>query len=275
MESVTLEDALRQYISSSINQTYTAIPGFLIKDPTDEQIENQCADVQVYIQKVNPDDSSRSMPAILNVPIIFPGSKRTQFSFPMSKGDWVMCIFSQRSLDVFKQESTKDEASPKRPSDLRKYALSDAVAIPGISPFPQSLLKSGGRQLTHDNKDTVIAYNIGTAQESEFRMKPNGDILINSPEKITVNCKSAEVNAQLSVDVNCQTANVDADNSVSVYAGSTVNVTSPTTNIEGDLNVNGVIAFTGSSFTHNGTNVGSTHVHGGVESGNSDTEPPK
>lgn len=48
-----------------------------------------------------------------------------------------------------------------------------------------------------------------------------------------------------------------------------------TVNTEKDISIKAVnIAFSSSTFTHNGVNVGSTHVHGGVIPGADDTESP-
>lgn len=42
-----------------------------------------------------------------------------------------------------------------------------------------------------------------------------------------------------------------------------------------DLIINGAVAISGPSLTHNGTNVGSSHHHGGVQSGGSNTGAPQ
>jgi phage baseplate assembly protein gpV len=44
--------------------------------------------------------------------------------------------------------------------------------------------------------------------------------------------------------------------------------------IVADVTIKGDVAIEGSSLTHNDRNVGSTHVHGGVERGGADTDPP-
>ena len=41
-----------------------------------------------------------------------------------------------------------------------------------------------------------------------------------------------------------------------------------------DIKINGNVDINGSSLKHNGINIGSTHVHGGVISGSSSTTPP-
>jgi hypothetical protein len=61
------------------------------------------------------------------------------------------------------------------------------------------------------------------------------------------------------------------------FSGSGVTITSPTvvTINAPSVSINGAVAINGASLTHNGTNVGSTHVHGGVSPGNSSTSGPQ
>lgn len=56
--------------------------------------------------------------------------------------------------------------------------------------------------------------------------------------------------------------------------GEAVTLTAGTINFKGDLNVEGAVAITGASLTHNGVNISATHVHGGVAVGGADTAEP-
>jgi hypothetical protein len=71
-------------------------------------------------------------------------------------------------------------------------------------------------------------------------------------------------------------ATIDVDGNVEATVGGTTDVTSA-----GNLSVtapvitlNGVVNVIGASLTHNGVNVGSTHVHDGVTAGSADTDVP-
>jgi phage baseplate assembly protein gpV len=70
-------------------------------------------------------------------------------------------------------------------------------------------------------------------------------------------------------------AEFDIDNSGNITVTSPVLVTvnAPNTTVNGDFQVNGNISSVG-SVTNNGTNIGSTHVHGGVFPGGSNTSTP-
>lgn len=61
---------------------------------------------------------------------------------------------------------------------------------------------------------------------------------------------------------------VDGSVSISLHAGKVV-IDAPT------VEINGSVAITGGSLTHNGINVGDSHVHGGVEAGSDNTGGPQ
>lgn len=189
MQQVTLETLLRQYTTNSINSLYTAIPCSVVGVPS---IEEQRIDVQPTINKVLTDGGQSVQAPILNVPVVFPASRTSQFSFPINVGDTVLCVFSQRSLDAYKQGSGN---TPHRPTDLRKYSKNDAVAIPGLFSFPDSRNNPSKRTWEHSTQDAVVVHNIGSASECELRFKPNGDVIINTPNKAEVNCNEFVVNA--------------------------------------------------------------------------------
>lgn len=83
------------------------------------------------------------------------------------------------------------------------------------------------------------------------------------------------------VVINCKVATVKADTSVTIDTPETTctgNLTvkkSFTMGQEGgSATMKGNVAIDGGSLTHNGKNVGSTHTHGGVQSGGSNTAAP-
>lgn len=67
---------------------------------------------------------------------------------------------------------------------------------------------------------------------------------------------------------------------ISVHAGKVVidaprvEIAAPDIAMTGDVQITGDVAISGGSLTHNGTDVGSTHKHGGVQSGSSNTGVP-
>ena len=126
----------------------------------------------------------------------------------------------------------------------------DAIAIPCVTPFGKSLNKPGVRSWPHNTADLVVSHNISTGSEVEIRLKPTGDLVINTNQNVTVNCKEATVNAS---------------SSIGLYAPSmTVSVANTTWN--GNVTQSGTYVLDGVTMN--------THKHTGVMAGPSLTGGP-
>ena len=268
MEGPDLGGVINQYITNMRNNMFTAIPCKVVGEPN---LAEQRIDVRVLVNKVTTDGVSREIPPILGVPLIFPGSRTSQFSFPIQRGDTVLCVFSQRSIDRFKLGSTE----PSTPMDFSKYSKKDAMAIPGLFTFPDARNDPKKRSLDHSVDDTVMTHNIGTNAECEVRLTKSGNVIINAPgDNVTVNCDNSTVNASSTSTVNTGTATVNADE---------FNVNAPVSNFSGDVNIQGTTTISSDlnvsgkgtlgSATINGINF-SSHVHTGVSSGSDNSGGP-
>lgn len=69
------------------------------------------------------------MPKIYDVPVFFPRSENSGITFKVSPNDQGMLIFSDHSLENWK-ESTK--IRDINPGDIRRSDLTDAIFIPGL-----------------------------------------------------------------------------------------------------------------------------------------------
>jgi len=236
MRQIGLDSIINQYINNNLKRAFTAIP---CRVTSVNNMGQQRINVQPIINIVKTSDEELEHAIIQNVPVVFPGSSTSQFSFPVNVGDTVLCVFSQRSLDRFKLGAK----NPHRPIDLRKMSRNDAVAIPGLFPFEDAVNNPGKRSLGHSTEDAVVTHNIGTGSECEVRLKPSGDVIINSPSNVQVNCETAEINAPSGVVVD-----------------------TPTTKFTGNVNVVGDVTASGVSLVN--------HTHGGVQTGPGNTGVP-
>lgn len=215
MQEQTLEGLLRQYITNSINGLFTAIPARVV---TVVDAGEQRVDVQPLVSRVNVDDEVLDHPVILSVPLIYPGSKSSQFSFPVERDDIVLCIFSQRSIQRFKLGAE----SPHRPINLSKYSRQDAMAIPGLFSFPSAVNNPSKRSLSHSTDDAVVAHNIGTGSECEVRLDDTGGITVNaaSGQNVTINIGGSQIlqlsESEANFDVPITAPNLTTDTGVSV-----------------------------------------------------------
>lgn len=230
-----MEEILEAFWYYKTSNMYTALPCSVIK--VVNGLNEQRVDVKPLINKLFKDDTSTEVPVILAVPVIFPASKTSAFTFPVAVGDTVLCVFSQRSMDTFKAGS----GQASTPNDFRRFSNRDAVAIPGLFPFGQAVNNPSKRTLSHSTTDAVIVHNIGTANEAELRIKPTGKVEITSPLQVEVNAPSTVINA----------------------ASNTVN---------GNVKVNGNVNATGDVVA--GTVSLKTHVHSGVQTGAGNTGIP-
>lgn len=251
----SLQELLRGSFDYHTADMYTAIPGVVVGV---NNLGQQRVDVQPSIN-IRDEDGEESIerPAILNVPLQLPLSQTGGLSFPIKKGCPVLLVFSMRGLDVWK----KGSGLPDMPSDIRKFSMRDAIAIPAIYPSDISPNSPQSRSNPHSPDDVVLVHNLGSGNEVEIRLKPSGDVEVNSPTKVVVNCKDAEINSDnYTVDANnVQFKSANFNISTGTYSMSATDEASSV----------GVLSHNG-SFILNGIHV-EDHDHGGVESGGSRT----
>lgn len=98
----------------------------------------QRVDVKPLVKELETGDTgdleATGIPIIRNVPVVFPGAGSYRITFPIARGDTVLLIISDRSLDKWKGQGGEVD-----PVDPRHHNLSDAIAIPGLRPFSASL----------------------------------------------------------------------------------------------------------------------------------------
>lgn len=239
---IELEELVRTGFLSQMAEIYTALPCRVVK----VNLSESRMDVQPSLLDKFKDDTTEELPVILGVPIVYPSSSKSSFTFPIAEGDGVLCVFSQRGLDTFKM----GKGGLVEPLDFRKFDIRDAVALPGLFPFSKSVNKQSNRSLPHSTNDAVISHNLGTGSEVEVRLKSDGSVLIKSPKTVTVDCKDATVNAS-----------------------SSMTVSSPSTSWSGDVTYTGNITING-VLVVDGVNMNS-HIHGGVTPGPGFTSTPQ
>lgn len=136
----------------------------------------------------------------------------------------------------------------------------DAHPAPSSNPDVENVTFSDGSSVAYDAGSNTLTVNVSGAGN------------------VVVNCQHATINAAADVTLNTPqahcTGNMQVDGALSVAGGMSIQGGSgATATITGAVQVNGNVATTG-TLTNNGANVGSTHKHGGVQSGGSDTGTP-
>jgi hypothetical protein len=160
-----LVDALRSAIDSRLLELHTAIPAEVLSFDA----SNATVNVQPSIKRKMSDGTVVSLPVIQNVPICYPQGGGAIICFPLERGDPVLLVFSERSLDVWwTRGGTVD------PLDARKHNLSDAIAIPGVTPRPRVSPRISPDHLRIEAQDASIELQ----KAGKFKIgKINGDEL--------------------------------------------------------------------------------------------------
>lgn len=148
------EDAILAVVESRLVGMHVVLPGRIEKYDRDTFKAN----VKPLLKKKYNDGTEQELPIIVNVPVVWPRTANFEMSAPMERGDGVLLIFCERSLDAW-----LSKGGIVAPSDGRKFDLSDAIAIPGLYSFKQRALDSGD--------DVSIRY-----KKSSIRIKKDGGI---------------------------------------------------------------------------------------------------
>jgi hypothetical protein len=166
-------DIITNTIQANLNNLHTALPGIIIAfDPATNKARIQPALNKKFLN----DSQGNPLPILENVPVMFPGGGSFNITFPINEGDYVLLIFIERSIDLW-----KSVGGQVTPNDPRKFNLSDAIAIPGLQPF-------NGDFSNNISGDFSITY-----AGSKIIIHANGDIEISTANKVAIGNQVTEV----------------------------------------------------------------------------------
>ena len=158
----TLAEVIDLFISSHMAGVHVSLPGTV---QAYDELE-QTVDVQPAVKNVYTDEDGvevvESLPLLAGVPVAFPRGGGFFVSFPIKKGDSILLVCSERSIDQWYGKG--EEADP---GDLRRHSLSDAVAIPGVYPSTAPLQSAHAENMV-----------MGKDDGSQIHIKANGEVHI-------------------------------------------------------------------------------------------------
>lgn len=105
--------------------------------------------------------SYQQYPILINVPVIFPSNSQCEITFPIVKGDEVLVLFSDLSIDNFWLKG-----NIQNPVEVRRHDLSDGIAIPCSLSLPK-VQSSPPVKISLNQSDIVLT-------------TPNGSVSVNS-----------------------------------------------------------------------------------------------
>lgn len=169
-ETPTLQKVIQEAIKAHLLDIHTCMPAVVTK----VDHEKKTVEVKPNLRrKYKIDEQATPLPLIVDVPLGFLQTKTSIISVPVKIGDDVLLFFTERSIDIWKQDGeTEDPKNPKliTPEDTRVFHLSDAVAFPMIKPIGKGLPSDPEAILIKNGDSTTAFYPDGT-----FEFKNKGD----------------------------------------------------------------------------------------------------
>jgi hypothetical protein len=161
----TLATVICQAVASIMSGVHTCMPGQIQKYDS----ATAKAEVLPLLNRTFYSGDVVTMPVVTNVPVIWPRTSQGSITFPLQKGDAVLLLFAERSIDEWLSNGKQST-----PADGRAFDLSDAIAIPGCCDFSTAL--------SHPNdSDFQVIFN-----ENTIKIKQDGTIEIKGNNTITI-----------------------------------------------------------------------------------------
>lgn len=167
---MSVANAIKDLVKGMLAGVHTCMPGKIESyDHT-----KQKASVKPLLKRKYIDGSETSFPVISEVPVIFLRSGDASLTFPVSVGDPVLLLFSERTMDQWLSRGVESSSLVER-----QFSLNDAIAIPGLIPFSSDSESS-------NNTDVELIF-----KGQKIVIKPNGDIEIGSSSLQSLMTKAA------------------------------------------------------------------------------------
>lgn len=134
--SASLEDAMRAALNGNQAGLWTALPAIVESFDANSVTCAAQPSIQVEVRAQDGSTSWVTLPLLVDVPVCFPRGGGCTMTFPVTKGDEALIVFSSRCIDSWWQSG-----GVQVQAELRMHDLSDGFAI--LGPFSQAT-KIGG-----------------------------------------------------------------------------------------------------------------------------------
>lgn len=237
----SLVGVLRHVLRKHLQNTDDMLPARVINFDRASNLVS----VQPLISIVTTDGRTINRPQVAAIPALQIGGGNVLLAFNLAPGDLGWIKANDRDISLFLQYFRE---SP--PNTKRLHSFSDAVFIPDVM--------TGFTIPSEDAAHATLQTKDGTQR---FSVAPNYVKMTSGANSVLVNGSTV-------------TATVGTTTLVITAAGITLTVGGTTMAMGGSgITTNGAWAHTG-TITNNGVNIGSTHVHSGVQAGGSNTGAP-
>lgn len=125
--SPSLLEVLDLAMTRRLGEVHTALPARVEAFDADKQTADLLPQVQSFALQEDGTEVAVTLPVLSSVPVIFPGGGGYRSTFPLAKGDTVLVVFAEASLDAWQARGGVVD-----PEDRRRHHIADAVAIAGL-----------------------------------------------------------------------------------------------------------------------------------------------
>lgn len=122
-ETPTLAALMQAAIDRILVNVHTSMPATVVSYDSSTGM----ASVRPGFKRKYADKGLVDLPIIPGVPVMVLGTESAWIRFPVKKGDTVLLLFAERSLETWLARGGQVD-----PNDARRHSLKDAVAIPGL-----------------------------------------------------------------------------------------------------------------------------------------------
>jgi len=187
---ITQEDFAIAYRQMS-SLDWSTIPAVI----TEYDASKKKASVRPLIKKIMRDKSTLEYPVIGGVPVMLPSTAFAGIQLPVTVGDKVLLIFTQKSIEETLYADLSGTSIPESidPKDTRLKDYNDCIALVGYSDFAGAIATSSSLSIKNS---------IGKDSESSIELTEDGTVKIKS---LKVVVEAAEV------EVIAETVSVEAD----------------------------------------------------------------
>jgi hypothetical protein len=168
-DSTSLESMVKFYMNSFLKSKAFCHEAKIVST---QNIDNGKVSVQPLNMRVYADQTVEPYPVIEEVPLITPQFIDSGMVVAPKKGDTVLLLFTQNSIDEFKMGDTEVHESLMQ----RFMNINNAVAVAGLTPFNRNALNPVRHYHDYNVGDVSIFNNLGTVKENKINVKKNGNI---------------------------------------------------------------------------------------------------
>lgn len=159
MAEPTLTDVLKKAIDQTLINIHTSMPGIIESyNPATGLASVKPSLKRKYAGEVD----SMEYPVISGVPVVFPRTANAFLYLPITKGDNVLLVFAERSLDRW-----LEKGGMVAPEDPAKFGLNGAIAIPGLYAKTEPITPNGEMASVELANDTAY-----------IEIKESGEIIV-------------------------------------------------------------------------------------------------